>query len=108
MDASFTNVAPGTKEKLNRIFTLSRVVHEEMHNLWTDERDLPANLRIKMPEYLNFVENFRQIIVSKGYISVKLYEKKECKNATEMLSGFLYQVLSDNQEIILRQTKLLE
>ena len=47
-----------------------------MSHLLVDDRELPANLRLKMPEFLNFVENFRSILVGQGYVSRKIWEKK--------------------------------
>ena len=61
-----------------------------------------------MPEFLNFLENFRQIIVNRGSIPDKLFEKREARDATNMLSSFLYNVLVDNQGIILRYENLKE
>ena len=61
-----------------------------------------------MPEFLNFVENFRQNVVNRGYVSDKTYEKREARDATKMLSSFLFNVLKDNQNIIAHQEYLLE
>ena len=79
-----------------------------MHHLLVDDRELPANLRLKMPEFLNFVENFRSILVGQGFVSRKNWQKKEAKQATLMLSVFLYNVLQDNASLIRRHEKLSE
>ena len=65
-----------------------------------DERKLPSSLKLKMPEFLNFVENFRAILAAKGFISKKVWEKRDMKSVTEMLSSFLYNVLQDNADLI--------
>lgn len=96
LEASFTHTYSGTAEKLVKIFRLSQLVNEEIEHLFVDAKNLPQKLRIKMPEFLNFVENFRQNIVNRGYVSDKTYEKREARDATKMLSSFLFNVLKDN------------
>ena len=49
-----------------------------------------------MPEFLNFLDNFRHIIVNLGQVPEKTFEKREAKAATKMLACFLTNVLSDN------------
>jgi len=93
-------------KKLQEIFRLSQIVHEEISHLLTDSKKLPSTLRLKMPEFLNFVGNFRSIVVAKGFVSRLPWEKKETKHATSMLACFLYNVLKDNSEIIARQRDL--
>ena len=73
-----------------------------------DARNLPVGLRIKMPEFLEFVKNFRQIVVARCFVSVKNIEMREARAATKMLSTFLYNVLIDNKSIMERHQELLE
>ena len=107
MDASFAHTFSGSTEKLSKIFRMSKAVNDEIQHLFVEARNLPASLRLKMPEFLNFIENFRQIIVNRGHVSVKVYEKRESRDSTRMLASFLYNVLKDNSEIIVRQQELL-
>ena len=71
-----------------------------MSHLLIDERSLPPSLKLKMPEYLNFVDSLRALIVAKGFVSEQPWEKREMKCVTEMLSHFLYNALQENAELI--------
>ena len=73
-----------------------------------DSRNLPASLKVHMPEYLIFVERFRHNIVMMGNISSRTFEKREAKAATFMFSHFLYNVLIENGGIIQRLQALLD
>ena len=83
-------------------------MNEEIQHLFVDAKNLPPSLRVKMPEYLNLIDNFRQCVISRGFVSEKIYEKRETKDATVMLSSFLYNVLKDNRTIIEHYQMLLE
>lgn len=61
-----------------------------------------------MPEYLNFIDAFRNMIVAKGHVTKEVWEKREMKVVTQMLSSFLYNVLSDNSELIKHHEKIYE
>ena len=67
-----------------------------MSHILTNELELPDELRLKMPELLNFIQNFRSIVVAQGYVTQEAWEKREMKHVTLMLSNFVYNVLVDN------------
>ncbi len=53
-----------------------------------------------MPEFKNVVKNFREVIVSQSHIASKPWQKREVKQAIQMLGSFLLNVLRDNQKLI--------
>jgi len=79
-----------------------------MEHLLTDKINLPDTLKIKMPEFNNFVAKLRTIVVNRCFISKKVFEKRMAKDATKMLSCFLFHILKENQTIIKRQNELGE
>jgi hypothetical protein len=82
LNSSFAHTFTGTWEKLNRVFCLAQRVNEEMEHLLTDKLKLPDSLKVKMPEFNNFVVQMRTIVVSRGFISKKVYEKRMAKHTT--------------------------
>lgn len=104
LDSSFQHAITHTPEKLNKVFGLAQRVNEEIEHILTDKNNLPPSLKVKMPEFNNIVAALRSLVVSRSFISTKVFEKRMAKDATKMLSTFLFHVLRENQAIILRQT----
>ena len=104
---SFVHTTAGSQEKLVKIFRLSERVNNEIEHLFTDARNLPTSLRLKMPELLNFMDNFRQILINRAFIPTKPWEKREVKGTTKMIASFLHNVLRDNSLIIEKHHELM-
>ena len=96
MDSSFANTLTITPEKLIKVFQLAQRVNEEMEHMLTDKTNIPASLKVKMPEFNNIVAALRSLVVSRSFISTKVFEKRLAKDTTKMLSTFLFHVLREN------------
>lgn len=107
-DASFTKEISSSKEKFGKVYNWAQRIHNDMKNILIDNTNLPASLRVKMPEFNNMVAQLRSLVISRGFIATMTWEKRMMVDATKMLSAFLFHVLRENQMIIERCTELMD
>ena len=88
------------KKKIRKILRLAESVDEEMNKLANDPKDLPTNLKVKMAEFLAFLQKLKAEFISQTFVATESFEVKHMKATIRMLWRFLYHVLADNKRQI--------